>query len=143
LLLSTFEIVCPQAFNDLEKTAMGKRRSLKTLPPLLGEAITLWRCSKRRSTPRIPARRAAWLTLKSSDVHESVGLVRDISARGIFFYSDFAPAVGDVLDFVVEFLSGPDQTRLHLKGTVVRVEQLSGGGSPGVAVSFKTRRSRQ
>jgi hypothetical protein len=88
-------------------------------------------------------KRTAWLTFRSFEPHESVGLLKDISPKGIFFYSDFAPVVGDELDFVVEFLTGRDQTRLHLKGTVVRVEQPASGCAPGVAVSFKSRRSRK
>jgi hypothetical protein len=122
---------------------MGKRRSSKSPPQLAGDAIMGGQFSKLRSTPRIRLRRTAWLTFKSCDAHESVGLVKDISVKGIFFYCDFAPAVGSQLDFVVEFLSGQDQARLHLKGAVVRVEQLARGSAPGVAVSFKSRRRKR
>ena len=122
---------------------MGKRRASTNQPSLPSEAMMLGRCPKRRSAPRIPLRRTAWLTFISSEPHEGVGLLKDISPKGVFFYSDFAPVVGDELDFVVEFLTGRDQTRLHLKGEVVRVEQPARGCAPGVAVSFKSRRSRK
>ena len=122
---------------------MAKRRSSATQTRLAGNAIMLGPRPKRRSVPRVPLRRTAWLTFKFPEAHARVGLLKDISVRGIFFYSDFAPAVGDQLDFVVEFLSARDQLRLHLKGAVVRVEQPAGGCAPGVAVSFKSQRSGQ
>jgi hypothetical protein len=115
---------------------MGKKRSSTAPPTLPGEAVMLGMLAKKRSTPRVLVRRTAWLTFKSFREHEHLALVKDISARGVFFYSDFLPAVGDHLDFVVEYLSGLDRVRLHLKGAVVRVDQAAAGCAPGVAVSF-------
>jgi hypothetical protein len=43
--------------------------------------------------------------------------MRDISTKGVFFYSDFLPSVGDELDFVLEFVSVSDNARFHFKGT--------------------------
>jgi len=76
------------------------------------------------------------MTFKAMREHQHVALVRDISAKGIFFYSDSLPTLGDQLDFVVEYLTGSDRVRLHLKGTVVRVENALPGSATGVAVSF-------
>jgi hypothetical protein len=114
-----------------------RKRSPSTIRPMLpGEAVMLGTLSKKRSTARVQTRRTAWLTFKSSREHEHVALVRDISVHGVFFYSDFLPTLGDQLDFVVEYLSGSSRVRLHLKGTVVRVEEAVPGCTPGVAVSF-------
>ncbi len=116
---------------------MGKRRSLAAQGSVLpGEAVMLGALAKRRSIPRIPMRRTAWITFNSSLEHAHVALVKDISEKGVYFYSDFRPAIGDQLDFVVEFLTGSDKVRLHLKGTVLRVEQAVAGSAPGTAVSF-------
>ena len=103
---------------------------------LPGEAVMLGPFATRRSTPRVPTRRTAWMTFKSLLEHEHLALVKDISAKGVFFYSDFLAAVGDRLDFVVEYLTGSDRVRLHLKGSVVRVERAAPGAAPGVAVWF-------
>jgi PilZ domain-containing protein len=121
---------------------VGKKRTSTAQKPVLpGEAVMLGTLAKKRSTPRIQTRRTAWITFKSSRGHEHVALVRDISEKGVYFYSDFLPAVGDHLDFVVEYLSGSDRVRLHLKGTVVRVEQSVAGCAPGTAVSFCAQRN--
>jgi hypothetical protein len=120
---------------------MGKRHSSTAQRPVLpGEAVMLSTLAKKRSTPRVHARRTAWITFNASLEHEHVALVKDISEKGVFFYSDFHPAVGDQLEFVVEFLSGSDRVRLHLKGQVVRVEQAAPDSAPGVAVSFYSQR---
>jgi PilZ domain len=116
---------------------MVKRRSLAAQQPVLpGEAVMLGALAKKRSTPRMPVRRTAWITFNSSLKHEHIAMVKDISVKGVYFYSDFRPAVGDTLDFVVEFLTGSDKVRLHLKGTVLRVEQSAPGSASGTAVSF-------
>ena len=118
---------------------MTKRRSTTNKSTLLGEAVMLGTLQQRRRTPRISTRRAAWLTVQSPREHEHVSLVKDISTRGVFFYSDFVPGVGDHLDFVIEYLRGDDRVRLHFNGTVVRVEQSVPGNAPGIAVSFRRK----
>jgi|SRR5437868_8150052 len=54
-------------------------------PALGGYAI-------QRSTSRVFIHLSAWLTVHSSQSEEHVAFVRDISPRGIFFYSDFKSA---------------------------------------------------
>jgi len=128
----------PMSFGEL---LVGNKRSSTVQRPMLpGEALMLGPFATRRSTPRVPTRRTAWMTFKSLLEHEHLALVKDISAKGVFFYSDFHPDVGDQLEFVVEFLSGSDRVRLHLKGKVVRVEQAAPGSARGVAVSFYLQR---
>ncbi len=122
---------------------MGKKRSSTVQRRMLpDEAVTLGTLATRRSTPRVPIRRIAWLTFEALPDHERVGLVKDISARGIYFYSDFDPGIGDLLEFLVEFLSGSETVRLHLKGEVVRVEKAAPGFACGVAISFYSRIGR-
>ena len=57
-----------------------------------------------------------------------VGLVRDVSRHGIFFFSDFKPPIGSQLDVA---LAGTN--RLCYQATVVRVEQVAPGAAPGIA----------
>ncbi len=87
-----------------------------------------------RSAVRVLVRLPAWVTLETRE-SEHVAFVRDISPRGIFFYSDFLPCEGDRIGFVLEYLSGGNKIRLHLQGTVVRLEG-SGEAHIGVAVAF-------
>ena len=122
---------------------MPKKRSSATRPALLGEAVMLGMLPQRRSIPRALIGRTAWFTFKSASQHEHVALVKDISEKGVYFYSEFLPAVGDHLDFVVEYLAGLDRVRLHLKGAVMRVEQSVPGCAPGTAISFSSQRNRK
>ena len=122
---------------------MGKKLSSTVQRPMLpGEAVMLGTFATRRSTPRLPIRRIAWLTFETLPDHERVALVKDISARGIYFYSDIDLGIGDQLEFLVEFLSGSERVRLHLKGEVVRVEKAAPGSACGVAISFYSRIDR-
>jgi hypothetical protein len=62
--------------------------------------------------------------------------------KGVFFYSEFSPSLGDELAFVCEFVSVSDNVRFHFKGHVVRVEHPAPGCAPGVAVSFHPHEPR-
>lgn len=91
---------------------------------------------QQRNAARIFVRLPAWVTLETRP-DEHVAFVRDISPRGIFFYSDFLPNEGDDIGFVLEYLSGKNKTRLHLHGKVVRLEQQA-ENTVGIAVQFDT-----
>ena len=127
--------------DPLETRLCRKNVRVRLRPALPGEAVMLGMLLQRRSIPRVLVSRTAWLTFKSASQHEHVALVKDISEKGVYFYSDFLPAVGDHLDFVVEYLSGSDRVRLHLKGAVMRVEQSAPGCAPGTAISFSSQRN--
>ena len=89
---------------------------------------------QQRNAARIFVRLPAWITLETrSDEH--VAFVRDISPRGIFFYSDFVPREGEEIRFVLEYLRGSRKMRLHLRGNVVRLEQQA-EHTIGIAVAF-------
>jgi hypothetical protein len=121
---------------------MKRRRSSGARTPLPGEAVMLGLSPQRRSTPRVAARRTVRLSFESPCEEDRVALMRDISTKGVFFYSDFSPSVGDELDFVLEFVSVSDNARFHFKGHVIRVEHPSPGCAPGVAVSFHPHERR-
>jgi len=100
---------------------------------MLGQAIA-------RNAARVFVRLPAWVTVGWQDSSEHVAFVRDISSRGIFFYSDWKPAQGEQLDFLLQYLSGNNRIRLHLSGTVVRVESGSAKSACGIAIAFDTPR---
>jgi hypothetical protein len=90
--------------------------------------------AKQRSAARVFVRLPAWIDLQTR-LDEHVAFVRDISPRGIFFYSDFIVPAGDRIDFVLQYLSGSNKVRLHLNGKVVRLEQME-KSTTGIAVAF-------
>jgi PilZ domain len=94
--------------------------------------------SRQRSVERIVSKLPAWITLHSHDASDHVAFVRDISPRGIFFYSDFRPHQGDEIVFVMQYLNWSKAPRLHCKGRVVRLEKAVQGSAFGIAVSFET-----
>lgn len=92
------------------------------------------KAKQQRNALRMFVRLPAWVTLETR-TDEHVAFVRDISPRGIFFYSDFVPKEGDEIKFVLEYLSGKNKTRLHLHGKVVRLEKQA-EKTMGIAVEF-------
>jgi len=90
------------------------------------------RCAKR-----VFVRLPAWVAIGSPEKQsEHVAFVRDISPRGVFFYSDWSATQGTKVEFVLEYLSGANRVRLHLSGRVVRIEQTSAEPVFGIAVAF-------
>lgn len=102
----------------------------------LSAALTAQGPGRQRSVERIVSKLPAWITLFSHDGGDHVAFVRDISPRGIFFYSDFRPRRGDQIVFVMQYLNWGKGPRLHCKGTVVRLEKALQGSAFGIAVSF-------
>jgi hypothetical protein len=52
----------------------------------------------------------------------ATGMTRDVSALGIFFETDAADAMGDLIIFTVEFDTPRGKRVLKCKGDVVRIE---------------------
>jgi hypothetical protein len=111
----------------------SRLESLNANAAMLGHAVP-------RGAARVFVRLPAWVTVESHDTTEHVAFVRDISSRGIFFYSDWAPCRGQEVSFVLQYLSGNSKVRLHLTGMVVRVERGSGNSAVGTAVAFDGQR---
>jgi len=65
-----------------------------------------------------------------------VAFTRDVSTKGIFFYSDFLPSIGE--DLTLTFVT-PRGGCLTFQGNVVRVEQQSPGAAVGIALMLYTR----
>jgi hypothetical protein len=67
-----------------------------------------------------------------------VGLVRDVSGKGLFVYSDFQPACGATLRFTMQL---PKHVAKHVavdcRGKVVRVEAEASGAAIGIAVEIE------
>lgn len=63
-----------------------------------------------------------------------VAMIRDVSATGIFFYSDFKPPVGARVSVALDFRTSAGNTRIRCEGKVVRVEQVREGAAPGIAL---------
>jgi hypothetical protein len=104
-------------------------QSAKANAAMLGQTMP-------RGAARVFVRLPAWVTVESNDSTEHVAFVRDISPRGIFFYSDWSPSRGQELSFVLQYLSGTNKVRLHLTGMVVRIEQSPANTAVGIAVAF-------
>lgn len=85
------------------------------------------RYTNQRSSPRTLIVCPISINFHSGTAH---GIVRDISAGGIFFYSNYKPAVGTSLDFSLHF----KDKKVTGQGEVVRVEQRAPGAAIGVAV---------
>lgn len=119
---------------------MGQRRAFSHPNHSLNRQTTLIGKGVPRSVSRAFVRLPAWITVGSPRSEEHVAFVRDISPRGIFFYSDFTLTKGDHIDFVLEYLSGTSRVRLHLSGRIVRVERAAPKSAIGIAVLFDSRR---
>lgn len=90
--------------------------------------------STRRSFVRMPASITAPMKAK---VHTA--FVRDISPRGMFFYSNLRLEEGTRFEFVLEYPNKGSATQLYLSGVVKRVEEDRPGAAVGVAIEFDRR----
>lgn len=62
-----------------------------------------------------------------------IGLIRDISATGLFAYSNFTPTVGETLRIVLTEKSEAGTKTVTCHGVVVRVESKGTGAATGIA----------
>ncbi len=80
------------------------------------------------------------MTLKNGDSRQYVGLIRDVSDGGMFFYSHLDPDCGSELEFEFKLpRPGLDPVWIACKGRVVRVERPAPGAAIGVALSIQHR----
>ena len=88
--------------------------------------------TKQRSSPRS----LVLCPVSISFQHETAnGILRDISAGGIFFYSNFHPPLDARIDFIVQL----KDKKIRGTGKVVRVEQSMPGAAIGIALHFSTQ----
>lgn len=92
--------------------------------------------NERRQQPRVAFKSPATVTVGQHTVAAST---RDISAGGVFFYTDVALAEGDEVEVVVvvpgELRPLPEGV-VHCRGHVVRIE-AAGGLQYGMAVKIE------
>jgi len=87
--------------------------------------------STQRSSPRALAVCPISVTFESCEAH---GIVRDISAGGIYFYSSSKPPLHANISFSLR-LKGKNITGT---GEVVRVEQPAPGSAIGIAIKISS-----
>lgn len=64
---------------------------------------------------------------------------KDVSARGVFFYMDSAPAQGSPIEFTLTLppeITLTESIRVKCNGKVVRVDQSANGGQVGIAAAI-------
>jgi hypothetical protein len=67
-----------------------------------------------------------------------IGLVRDLSATGLFAYSDFTPEINAELKLTIQLSRDDKKTAVFVcKGKVMRVENSRNGAAVGIAVKFE------
>lgn len=87
------------------------------------------RYTNQRSSPRSLAVCPIHISTPSGTAH---GIVRDISASGIFFFSNFRPSLQMTINFSLQL---KDST-MSGRGHVVRVEQSAPGAAFGIALKI-------
>ncbi len=99
------------------------------------EPVRLERRAAQRFSSHIPVS----VRLTQTE-HEGLGFAQDLSARGIFFYTDFPLAVGDSVELTLvmpsEITLG-ENMRVRCKGRVNRLSQMTQASKTGVAVHFE------
>ena len=96
--------------------------------------------SERRSGQRLPAR--VPVSIKSQKgAAEAAGITRDLSAGGVFLYTDSQIIEGSELEMVLILppeITKSEQQWVCCRASVVRVEDKREGGSFGVAASIRS-----
>ena len=68
---------------------------------------------------------------------ESVGLLRDISQTGMFFYCSLSPAVGSIIGVVIRPSVADSSVAVHCRCRVVRTEASLPGAATGIGVAIE------
>lgn len=72
-----------------------------------------------------------------AESQESVGLLRDISQTGMFFYCSLSPAVGSHVEVVIRPSVADANVAVRCRCRVVRIESRLPGAATGVAVAIE------
>lgn len=95
---------------------------------------------ERRSRQRIPARVPVKVKAKEGTL-ETTGYTRDLSATGIFLYTDSQISEGSELEMVLILpaeLTQGEKRWVCCQASVVRVENAGAGGKFGVAANLRS-----
>lgn len=101
----------------------------RAFPIFQSEFVVNQRAAERRFL-----RMAAWMIFYRHGLRKHPSMVRDINRTGIYFYSNFAPAIGTEIEFVMKFPKWTNLGPVACKGEVLRVEQRIDGAAIGVAL---------
>ena len=91
---------------------------------------------ERRSSRRFALRLPLTVTYPDSTQNEIEAQSRDVSARGICFYFNNAPATGTDIEFTLVLppeITATDSIHVHCKGRVVRADKAGPSGKMEVA----------
>ena len=101
---------------------------------------------EQRMTERKSVCLSAQVSCVTPECQDKIGLIRDMSASGIFFYSNFLPEIGSSV--TLSFTIPPSDNNAHdedtagevtCTGKVVRVVKFSAGAATGVAIRLEER----
>ncbi len=88
---------------------------------------------------------SATVSCAAPQCQDKIGLIRDVSASGIFFYSNLSPEMGSTvtLSFTIppsDHSAQDDPTgEITCTGKVIRVVQFSEGAATGIAIRLEER----
>jgi hypothetical protein len=96
--------------------------------------------SDKRSTRRFPLALPVAVKVKASAEKDAevVSQTRDVSARGVFFFMESAPAEGSEVEFTLTLppeITLTEALRIHCSGHVVRVDK-GAGSKVGIAAAI-------
>jgi hypothetical protein len=83
----------------------------------------------KRSTRRFPLSLPVAVKVKTKEKSEIVSETRNVSARGVFFYMETAPAEGSEVEFTLTLppeITLTEALRIHCSGRVVRIDRGEG-----------------
>ncbi len=105
--------------------------------PVLESQLLMAMNSQERRERRVFVKLPVRLNV-AGDLREHVGFVRDMSAHGMFFYSDLRPTLGSQMEFVMHL---PERVLeaavVSCRATVVRVEGHVAGAATGIALRIE------
>ncbi len=101
---------------------------------------------EQRAAERRPVCVSAMVSCTEPHCQDKIGLIRDMSDSGIFFYSNIAPEMGSdvILTFNIpssdrQSFTAPAGGGVVCRGTVVRLVKTAAGAATGVAIELEER----
>jgi len=94
---------------------------------------------ERRAAQRFDFQLPVSIRLPHGD-REGHGFTQDLSARGVFFYTEFPLVEGDAVELTMMMPSEitlTESMRVRCRGTVIRKVELQAGAKTGVAVHLE------